>query len=416
MNNPPDPQRPVVRDRPSFAEFVAMMASTMALQAVAIDAMLPALHEIGHTFAVRDDNQLQWVVTAFVMGTGAGQLIFGPLSDRFGRRPILLLGLSLYTVLSLLAMLATSLPVLLITRVVQGAVVSTASVVTRSIVRDQYAGSTMARVMSTIFIVFMVVPMLAPALGQAMLLLVNWRGIFGFFGACGLLVSTWLFLRLPETLPPEKRRPLNSAHLGQAAWFVLSEPSSILYTLAVTAMFGSLLAYVSTVPQIFAGAFHQPHLMAITFAGVASAMSAASYFNSRIVERIGMHRVSHLALTGFLLVTASHALFARFGDEGVMSFALFQAATMACMGLSVSNFGTIAMQPMGAIAGSAASIQGVISTVGAAIIASLIGQHWSGTVLFLPTGALICGIFAFACILLAERSRMFRSRVALPHE
>ena len=412
MSSQSSPRAPAGRGKPSFAEFVAMMASTMALQAVAIDAMLPALQDIGRTFSVANDNQLQWVVTAFMMGTGAGQLVFGPLSDRFGRKRVLLLGLSMYAVLSLLAMFAASLPMLLATRVVQGAVVSAASVVSRSIVRDQFSGSTMARVMSTIYIVFLIVPMVAPAVGQAMLLVVSWRGIFGFLGICGLSVSLWLFFRLPETLPPERRRPLNSAHLAQAAWFVISEPSSILYTLAVTAMFGSLLAYVSTVPQIFAGAFHQPQLMAITFACVAGAMGVASYFNTRIVERVGMHRVSHLALTAFLFVTAAHAAFALTGREGVLAFAVFQGATMACMGLSVSNFGTIAMQPMGAIAGSAASIQGVISTIGAAAIASLIGQQWSGNVLFLPTGALLCGLFAFACVLLAERSRMYRGRGA----
>ncbi len=389
-----------------------MMAATMALQALAIDAMLPALPQIGRTFAVTNANQLQWVVMVFMLGTGAGQLVFGPLSDRFGRRRVLMSSLLMYTVASIGATFAHSLPALLATRAIQGFVVAAASVVARSIVRDRFAGSTMARVMSTIFIVFLLVPMLAPAIGQLLLTVVNWRGIFGFLALCGLGVSGWLLLRLPETLAPEHRRPLSSSHLAQAAWFVVTEPSSILYTLAMTVLFGSLLAYVSTVPQIFEGAFHQPHLMAITFAAVAGAMGVASYFNTRIVERIGMHRVSHLALLAFVAVTGMHALTAWFTDEGVVTFALFQAATMACMGLSVSNFGAIAMQPMAKIAGSAASVQGVISTMGAAGVGSLIGHQWSGSVFFLPAGAFCCGLMAFAFIAAAERSRMFQRRAA----
>ena len=152
--------------------------------------------------------------------------------------------------------------------------------------------------------------------------------------------------------------------------------------------------------------------MAITFAAVAGAMGVASYFNTRIVERIGMHRVSHLALLAFVAVTGMHALTAWFTDEGVVTFALFQAATMACMGLSVSNFGAIAMQPMAKIAGSAASVQGVISTMGAAGVGSLIGHQWSGSVFFLPAGAFCCGLMAFAFIAAAERSRMFQRRAA----
>jgi MFS transporter, DHA1 family, multidrug resistance protein len=406
MNSPATPSPPA-KAAPSFPEFVAMMAATMALHAFGIDAMLPALPQIGHGFAVTDDNQLQWIITVFVMGAGLGQLVYGPLADRFGRRPVLLVGLSLYLVLSLLATVATSLPALLAIRAVQGFVVAAASVVSRSIVRDQYSGATMARVMSTIFIVFLTVPILAPTIGQALLLIVSWRGIFAFLALGTATVITWIVLRLPETLPVERRRPLTAAHLSQAAWFVISEPTSILYTLAMTTMFGSLLAYVSTVPQILAGAFHAPQLLSVTFAFCASAMGVASFFNARIVEHVGMHRISHTALIAFIVITAVHATVAYHG-ESLLTFALFQAATMASFGLAVSNFGAIAMQPMGAIAGSAASIQGVISTIGGAAVGATIGQQWSGSVVFLPAGAFVCGLVALACVLLAEKARLFR--------
>lgn len=401
---------PPTRARPdlSFSEFVAMMAALMALHAFGIDAMLPALPDIGRAFAVPDGNELQWIVTIFVMGAGAGQLLYGPLSDRLGRRPVILVGLALYVVMSLVASAAPSLGSLLVVRAAQGFVVAASNVITRSIVRDQYSGARMARVMSMIFIVFLSVPILAPSVGQLLLLVVSWRGIFATLAVLGACVFTWVALRLPETLPPERRRPLSAAHLSQAAWFVFTEPTSILYTLAMTAMFGSLLAYVSTVPQIFTGAFHAPKLMAGTFAFCASAMGVASYFNSRIVERVGMHRISHIALVSFIGITACHSIVAYQGSEPLVVFALFQAATMAMFGLAVSNFGAIAMQPMGAIAGSAASLQGVISTIGGAAVGSLIGQQWSGSVFFLPMGALVCGIAALGCVLIAEKARLFR--------
>jgi MFS transporter, DHA1 family, multidrug resistance protein len=388
-----------------------MMAATMALHAAAIDAMLPALPLIGREFAVVDQNHLQWIVTTFVMGAGAGQLIYGPLSDRFGRRPVLLVGLLLYVVLSLVASLAPHLDLLIGARVLQGFSVAATSVVSRSIVRDRYSGPTMARVMSMVFLVFLIVPILAPSVGQLLLLFVGWRGIFGFLALFAASVAAWIALRLPETLKPEARRSLAAAHLLEAARFVLTEPTSILYTLGMTAMFGSLLAYVSTVPQIFVGAFHAPQLMAAIFAICAGAMGAASFLNSRIVERVGMHRISHAALVTFIVVTALHAAIAYRGTESIATFALLQSLTMACFGLAVSNFGAIAMQPMGAIAGSAASIQGVISTIGGATVGSLIGHQWSGSVFFLPAGAFCCGIAALACVLIAEKARLFRKRV-----
>ncbi|MCX7056754.1 MAG: multidrug effflux MFS transporter [Proteobacteria bacterium] len=406
----PIPISHTTRSVPAFGVFVAMMASTMSLHAMAIDAMLPALPLIGQEFGVTEENRLQWIITLFVLGTGAGQLVYGPLSDRFGRRPILLSGLALYITLSLVASLAPNLHLLLVARLAQGAAVAAGSVVSRSIVRDIYSGPTMARVMSTIFIVFLLVPIIAPSVGQLLLTVVSWRGIFGFLALYAACVAAWIALRLPETLPPERRHPLSLAHLVTAARFVVSEPTSILYTLAMTAMFGSLLAFVSTLPQIFTGAFHAPQLMAGAFAACAGTMAVASFANSRLVERLGMHVISHTALICFLLITATHALIAFTGHDTLIIFTVMQSLTMACFGLAVSNFGAIAMQPMGSIAGSAASLQGVISTIGGASVASLIGHQWSGSLLFLPLGALCCGLIAFACVLAAERMQLFRNQ------
>jgi DHA1 family bicyclomycin/chloramphenicol resistance-like MFS transporter len=409
MPDSPVAAQPTVR---SFAEFVTIIAAAMALHALAIDAMLPALPAIGRSFTVVDDNQLQWIVTIFFIGAGFGQLVHGPLSDWLGRRPVLLTGLALYVAISLLAALATSLPQLLALRVAQGMAAAASNVVPRAVVRDCYSGARMARVLSMAFVVFLTAPILAPSVGQLLLLVMPWRGIFCFLAVCGALVFGWIAIRLPETHPRARRRPPNPGNLLAAARLVITEPSSIFYTLAMTTMFGSLLAYVSTVPQIFAGYFHQPRLMAIAFAFCAGTMGVASYCNSRIVERIGMHQISHVALIAFIVVTTSHALLAWTMGEGVVTFAVLQALTMACFGLAVSNFGAIAMQPMGAIAGSAGAVQGVISTIGGALVGTAIGQQWSGSVVFLPIGSLICGIAALVFVLLAENGTLFHRRDA----
>jgi DHA1 family bicyclomycin/chloramphenicol resistance-like MFS transporter len=384
------------------------MAAMQALNAAAIDTMLPALPQIGRDFSVADANQLQWIITAYVMGSGLGQLVYGPLSDRFGRRPVLLAALGLYVLLSLLTSMAPNLHSLIGLRVLQGFSAAATSVVSRSVVRDCYSGAAMARVLSMIFFVFLMVPILAPSVGQVLLLVISWRGVFGTMAVLGIAVGLWAALRLPETLDPAHRRSLAAAHLLQAARFVLTEPSSILYTMSMSLMFGSLIAYVSTVPQIFGDIFHAPHLLGPVFAACAGAMGVATLFNARLVERIGMHAISHGALVAFILITSLHATIAWFGNESLLTFSILQALTMACFPLAASNFGAIAMVPMGSIAGSASSIQGVISVIGGAAVGSLIGHQGSGSVFFLPAGSAVCGVAALVLILIAERARLFR--------
>jgi len=390
-----------------FFEFVALMAASMSIYALAIDAMLPALPSIGRHLAAIDANHLQWIVTFFVAGGGIGQLFYGPLADRLGRRPVLLLGLGLYILLALLASFSTSLPMLLGLRFLQGLVAAVASVVPRSIIRDRHAGAQMAKVMSITFIVFLTVPVMAPTVGQALLLIVPWQGIFGFLALYGCCVGLWIFFRLPETQDPKHRRPLSASHMAEAAKRVLTEPSSIFYTIGTMALQGSLMGYISTLPQIFNEAFHRPGLMPGVFALCAATMAVSAFFNVRIVEKVGMRRVSHSALLGFLTATSLHLIFCLSGRETLVSFAILQALTMGCFGMAASNFNAIAMHKMAAIAGSAASVQGLISMAGGAIVGSLIGQFWNGSATFLPAGALLCGVAAAISILIAEKGRLF---------
>jgi DHA1 family bicyclomycin/chloramphenicol resistance-like MFS transporter len=391
-----------------FLEFVLLAAATMSAQALAIDGMLPAFPIIVQELHVADPNHGQWIVTAYMIGLAVGQLFWGLMSDRFGRRPILIGGLTLYVIAALLCSLSGGFHALLGWRFVHGLAAACVTV-TRSVVRDLYSGRQMARVMSLTFVVFLTVPILAPSVGQLILLLAPWRYIFVVFAVFAAGVAVWGFLRLPETLHPEYRLMLTRKHIVGAAKLVLGNRSSIFYTLAITVMFGTIMAYVGMVQQIFAEVFHRPNLMPSMFALCAIFMGMAAYMNSRIVERLGMRLISHTALLAFIAVTGLHVLIAALGLEQIWTFVLLQAATMACFSLSVSNFGAMAMEPVGSIAGIAASLQGFISTFLGALVGAFIGKQFNGTTVPLAAGAMCCGVVSLGFVLLAEKGRLFRA-------
>jgi MFS transporter, DHA1 family, multidrug resistance protein len=391
-----------------FLEFVVLAAATMSTQAIAIDAMLPAFPTIVSALNVGDANHGQWIVTAYMTGMGLGQLFWGMLSDRFGRRPILIGGLTLYVIAALLCSLSGSFEALLAWRFVHGLAAACVTV-TRSVVRDLYSGRQMARVMSLTFVVFLTVPILAPSLGQLILLIAPWRYIFVVFAVFASMVAVWGFLRLPETLHPEYRMTLTRKHVLNAAKLVLGTRASIFYTLAMMVMFGTIMAYVGMVAQIFSEVFHRPKLMPSMFALCAIFMGMAAYLNSRIVERLGMRLISHTALLLFIGVTGLHVLIAALGLEQIWTFVVLQSLTMATFSLSVSNFGAMAMEPMGAIAGIAASLQGFISTFSGALVGILIGEQFNGSTVPLAAGSLCCGFASLGFVLLAEKGRLFRA-------
>src|ERR1700733_7406689 len=391
-----------------FLEFVVLAAATMSTQAIAIDAMLPAFPTIITALNVGDPNRGQWIVTAYMTGMGLGQLFWGMLSDRFGRRPILLGGLSLYVVAALLCSSSGSFESLLAWRFVHGMAAACVTV-TRSVVRDLYSGRQMARVLSLTFVVFLIVPILAPSLGQLILLIAPWRFIFVVFAIFAAVVGSWGCFRVPETPPPEYRLSLTRKHILNAAKLVLGTRASIFYTLAMMVMFGTIMAYVGMVAQIFSEVFHRPKLMPSMFALCAIFMGMAAYLNSRIVERLGMRLISHTALLLFIAVTGLHVLIAALGLEQIWTFVLLQSLTMATFSLSVSNFGAMAMEPMGAIAGIAASQQAFMSTFSGALGGILIGEQLNGSTVPLAAGSLCCGFVSLGFVLLAEKGRLFRA-------
>jgi MFS transporter, DHA1 family, multidrug resistance protein len=403
--------RNTAHDKIGFTEFVILAAATMSTQAIAIDAILPAFPVIVQALQVDNPNHGQWLVTAYMTGLGCGQLFWGLMSDRFGRRRILIGGLSLYVIAALICSLAGSFQTLLAWRFVHGLAAACVTV-TRSVIRDLYSGRDMARVMSLTFVVFLMVPMLAPSLGQAILALAPWRFIFVVFAAFAAVVATWGFLRLPETLHPEYRLTLDFKSISSAARLVLGTRSSMFYTLAMTVMFGSLMAYVAMVQQIFADVFHRANWMPSMFALCAIFMGLAAFLNSRIVQRLGMRLISHTALLAFIAVTGLHTLIAVLGLETMWTFVAFQAATMASFSLSVSNFGAMAMEPMGAVAGIAASVQGFISTFAGALLGAFIGRMYNGSTVPLATGAVVCGLVSLGFVLFAEHGHLFKARHA----
>jgi DHA1 family bicyclomycin/chloramphenicol resistance-like MFS transporter len=405
--------RPAVAIR--FAEFVALAAALQSTQALAIDSMLPALPAIARALGVSNPNHGQWIVTAYMAGLGLGQLFWGLLSDRFGRRPVLLGGLALYVAAALSCGLATSFETLLAGRCLHGIAAASMTVV-RSAVRDQYAGRRMARVMSLMFMVFLTVPILAPSLGQLVLTAASWRYIFIACGLYGTLVWLWACVRLPETLHPEYRLSLQPRRVLAAARLVLGNRISIFYTFASTLLFGALIAYIATVQQVFADVFRRPSLMPVMFALCAVFMGVAAYCNSRLVERLGMRLISHTALLIFIGVAALHLVVAALGRESMWTFVALQGVTMAAFSLAASNFGAMAMEPVGSVAGMGASLQGFISTGAGALVAALIGRSYHGSIVPIPRGALCCGLIALTCVLAAERGRLFRRHHGAPSD
>jgi DHA1 family bicyclomycin/chloramphenicol resistance-like MFS transporter len=394
------------RSEPGFREFVVLIAGLMALNALAIDAMVPALPAIGRSLGVPTENERQLVVSLYMFGFGTTQLLYGPLSDRFGRKPVLIASLLLYLVFALACAAAGSFFLLLVARALQGAAAASSRVLTVAIVRDRFQGARMARLMSLAFMTFLLMPMLAPSFGQLTLLIASWRAIFFGLATFAAVMLVWSLARLPETLHPEYRRPFSLPAIASGVAITLRNRQSIAYTFAFTSMTGALIGYVVSIQQIVFDQFHRPNLIAIAFAGIAAPMAVTSYANSRLVERIGMRRMGHFALIAFVSVSLIHLASALAG-ESFGRFVLLQGATMACFGLSSANLGALAMQPMGAIAGTASSVQGTIGTIGAALIGLAIGQSFNGSALPMITGDALFGTAALLVLLWGERGRLF---------
>jgi len=321
-----------------FPEFVAVIASIMALNPLAMDMMLPALPNIASAFHITIANRPQAVLSAFLIGFGVGQFIMGPLSDRFGRRPILVDGMALYCIASVLAITASSFETLLLARVLQGIGTSATRVIATSIVLDCYAGRRMASVMSLAMMVFIAVPVIAPSLGQAVMLLTQWRGIFIVLMLYGVLALIWSGLRMPETLPVSERKSLAIRDVLDAFRQTVTNRQTLGYALAAGGVQGSLFAFVFSSQQVFTEIYGLGHYFPLAFAAIAIGVAVAGFLNARFVGRLGMRAISHGALVGFVAVAGIMLLAVKLQMLPLLLFMALAALMMFAFGLMFANF------------------------------------------------------------------------------
>ncbi|WP_156898487.1 multidrug effflux MFS transporter [Bradyrhizobium erythrophlei] len=390
-----------------FPEFVIVIASIMALNPLAMDMMLPALPDIASTFHVTAANKPQEVLSSFLIGFGIGQFIMGPLSDRFGRRPVLIDGMALYCVGSILAIMSSSFEMLLLARVLQGLGTSATRVIATSIVRDCYAGRRMASVVSLAMMIFIAVPVIAPSLGEALMALTEWRGIFVVLMLYGVFALIWSAVRLPETLAVNERKSLAIRDVLGAFRQTVTNRQTLGYAVAAGGVQGSLFAFVFSSQQVFTQIYGLGHYFPLAFAAAAIGTAIAGFLNARFVGRIGMRVISHGALVGFVAVAGIMLLAAKMGMLPLALFVSLAALMMFAFGLMFANFTSLAMEPQGKIAGTASSLYGSITTLLGIGIGTTIGQSYDGTLLPFATGFFLCTLASLTVVLIVEKGRLF---------
>ena len=380
--------------RLSLPEFVALTGMMFATVAFSIDAMLPAMTEIANELSPDAPNRAQLIITSFVLGMGIGTLFTGPLSDSFGRKTVILGGAALYILAAALAWAAPSLELVLLARVLQGLGAAGPRVAALAIVRDLYEGRRMAQVMSFAMLVFTLVPAIAPLIGAGIIWLSDWRGIFIAFILFALIVNTWLALRQPETLAPENRRPFRISSIVDGVREVISNRQVMLTIAALSLAFAVLFTTLSTTQQVFDQSFDRAASFPYWFAIIALLSGLGSLLNARIVIRLGMRRVVRLTFTAQLVFSAAMALLTLTGAlPETAFFALYIVWTTTIFfmaGLTVGNLNALGMEPLGHLAGLAASIIGSLGTVAAVVLAIPIGLAFDGTPLPLALGFAVC--------------------------
>lgn len=393
-------------------EFIALSAMLMATNALAIDIMLPALPDIGSFYGLSHGNDQQLIVIAYMMGFGVSQLFYGPLTDRYGRRNVLFISLGCYVAAGIACVFAPNFFWLIVARIFQGASAGGSRVIAVSAARDLYSGRTMAKVMSLIMIVFMAAPILAPSFGTLMLEFTDWKGIFWALVIFGLVMVVWVYFRMPETLPHDRRAPLNVPAVARNYWTVLSTRATLGYTIASGLLFGALMSFISASEQLYREVYDTGKAFSLWFAGAALAMSLSNLLNSRFVERYGMRKMSHGALILFLLVSIVHAALAL---QGPVPFAIFYGLvlmTFFTIGFQGPNYGAIGMEPLGRLAGSGAAAMGFASSFVSAAIGGFIASRFDGTTAPIFVGHVVVSGLALAVVLVTERGKLFGSGAA----
>jgi len=390
----------------SERELMWMMALLMALNAFGIDAILPALDALAADLGV-SGNDRQFVIGVYLLTAGIGALAPGALADRFGRRPILLGSIAVYIVLSIACAMAPTYDALIAVRAAQGFFAAGIVALPPAIIRDRVGGDKMAKMMSLIFVIFLMVPAVAPTIGEGILQLGNWRAIFGFMAVLGVAVGAWVHFRLPESLSEENRQPIHLGTIAANMTRALSIPSVAGYVLGSALVFSALFGFIISSKQLITQTFDAADIFPMVFAICAGSMAFASWSNARIVERFGARRVSHTALFAFIVVSAVQVVFAFQPDESLWQFVPLMAINMALLGFIGSNFGAIAMNPFFAIAGAASSAHGFVRMTMAALLGGAIGYAFDGTARPLALALLASGLACLVLVLISEKGKLF---------
>lgn len=377
-----------------FAESVALIAMMMSLAALSIDAVLPALPAVGNDLGVRHENTNQLIISLLFLGMSVGQIIYGPLSDAIGRKPAIYTGFAIFISGTLLSLFATCFTTMLTGRVLQGFGAASTRIVSIAIVRDQYEGQKMARVMSFVMTVFILIPILAPALGQLMLDVSGWRSIFGLFLSLSLFSLSWFTLRLPETLKKEKRIPFTTKRIISAVSEILGIRQAFAYTIVSGLVFGSFLGYLNSSQQILQVLYGLGERFPLYFGMLAIAFGAATLMNSKLVMIFSMQQLVLRAMQFLVVCSAIYfpVALSQNGYPPLWSFILYLMPLFFAIGILFGNLNALAMEPLGHIAGIGASTVGSISTFTALVIGTVIGQSYNGTILPLISGFLLLGI------------------------
>ena len=406
MTLPTPTERAAGRASPAFLIFLALMISAVAMT---IDAVLPALDAISDELGFERANDRQLIVMLVFVGMGLGQVVFGPLSDSIGRKRTAMLGWVIFILGTVLAMLATTPAMMFAGRLLQGLGAGGPRIVAMAVVRDLYEGRPMARILSLVMTIFMLVPMLAPIVGQAVEAIGGWRAIFGLYLAMALVSGGWYLIGVPETLDPGQRRPLSPRPVIAAFAEVLSTRSTMFYTFSAALVFGAFVVYLATAQQVLEEGYQLGPLFPWAFGALALAFALASYANSRLVMRFGMRRLSLIALVQMIAVSAVAVLLTRMGDNGgvppLWLFMVLMSLIFFSVAVLFANFNALALEPLGHLAGTAASVVNTVAILGSLPVGYVISQGYDGSVAPLFTGFAVLGLGALVFMALAERVR-----------
>lgn len=373
---------------------MAMLAATVAFS---IDAMLPALPEIGAELSAENLNRAQLILTSFILGLGVGTFFAGPLSDRFGRKPVVVGGAVVYIIGASCAYFAQSLEWMLVARVVQGLGASGPRVASMAMIRDLYAGRQMAKILSFVMMIFTVVPALAPTMGAGIIYAFGWRAVFLAFILFSLATLIWLQMRQPESLAPDMRRPLRLSSLWDATLEMLRHPTARLSICIQTLAYSMLFLTISSTQQLFDLTYGQGAHFHFWFGGIAVVAASASVVNARYVVHYGMRAIIRITFIVQIALSAVMIMAVLLPLSAPVEFAIFVLWTLSLFyqaGLTIGNLNALALEPMGHIAGLAASIMAALSTVGSVMIAAPVALAYNGTALPMAVACLICASLA----------------------